>query len=406
MSAINRPTTSSDGGRPVPKWGTSLLLSVIATLAVGCGGVPTSGPLATDVVSDTDGNAPSHFAYNVVDVTPAVCDVVEQRPSPSFQDVFGTDNVAPRYAVHVGDTLSITVWEPGTSSLFAGMSNLAAVLPTPRGTTLPPIIVEADGRISVPFAGRIVVAGKTPAEIEAAIAAGFAGKISNPQILVSIAASQENAVTVGGEVVRAARIPLSVGGMRILDVLAVAGGVRISVNESVIRVTRAGRTASVTYAELLADQRANVYMLPGDTLTVTRSPNTFTSFGAFGRAYQIAFEADTISLEEAVAKAGGLQDQRADPAGIFVFRYEPMALAKQLGLKQVNGGEGDRIPVVYRFDMSEAGGYFLARRFKVQDKDVVYAANARLNEVQKFLNLLGSVLTPAATGASVSTAIH
>ncbi len=406
MSSINRATISSDGGRPVPKWGKSLLLSVIATLAAGCAGLPTSGPLTSDVISDTEGNAPSHLAYNVVDVTAQVCDAVEQRPAPSFEDVFGTGNTAPRYAVHVGDTLSITVWEPGTSSLFAGMSNLASVLPTPRGTTLPPIVVEADGRISVPFAGRILVAGKTPAEIEAAIAANFAGKISNPQILVSVAASQENAVSVGGEVAHGARIPLSVGGMRVLDVIAAAGGVRIPVNESVIRVTRAGRTASVTYAELLADQKANVFMLPGDSLTVVRSPNTFTSFGAFGRAYQIAFEADSISLEEAVAKAGGLQDQRADPAGIFVFRYEPVSLAKPLGLTQVNGQDGGMIPVVYRFDMSEAGGYFLARRFKVQDKDVVYAANARLNEVQKFLNLLGSVLTPAATGASVSSAIH
>ncbi len=388
------------------KWKAVVLITVFATVTAGCADIPTSGPLRSEVVGDGNGNDPSHVAYQVVDVTPVVCDAVEQQSPPSFEDVFGANDIPPRYAVHVGDTLSITVWEPGTSSLFTNITAETTVLPGPRGTTLPPIVVEADGRISIPFAGRIAVAGKTPPEIEAGIAESFHGKISNPQILVSVASSQENVVSVGGEVGHGALIPLSVGGMRILDVIAAAGGVRIPVNESVVRVTRAGRTASVSYADLLAERNANVYMQPGDTLTVVRSPNTFTSFGAFGRAYQIPFEADTISLEEAVAKAGGLQDQRADPAGVFVFRYEPATLAKKLGISASGHGNSRMVPVVYRFDMSAAGGYFLARRFKIQDKDIVYAANARLNEVQKFLNLLGSVLTPAATGASVSSAIH
>jgi polysaccharide biosynthesis/export protein len=112
-----------------------------------------------------------------------------------------------------------------------------------------------------------------------------------------------------------------------------------------------------------------------------------------------------ISAEEAIAKAGGLQDQRADPAGVFVFRYEPANIVDQLAPNRANGGTNP-VPVVYHLDMSRTGSYFLARRFDIHNKDIVYAANAEFNEVQKFLNLLGSVLSPAATGASVSAVLQ
>ena len=35
------------------------------------------------------------------------------------------------------------------------------------------------------------------------------------------------------------------------------------------------------------------------------------------------FEAERLTLAQALSKAGGLLDSRSDPRGVFVFRYEP-----------------------------------------------------------------------------------
>lgn len=385
-------------------WTKRATIVAVALIGAGCSGMPVAGPLASDVVGNSGRSDPAHVDYVVVDVTPAVCDLLSRPPLRSFHSIFGGANEPPTHTVRVGDSLAVTIWETGSSGLFSNIASLTATA-VPRGAALPAVVVEQDGRITIPFAGRIVVAGKTPSEVEHLIVASLAGKASDPQVLVTVVASQEYTVAVGGEVARGARVPLGVNGSRILDAIAETGGVRIPVNESVVRLTRAGRTAGIAYTALLQHPEENIYLQPSDVLTVVRSPNTFTSFGALGRSYQIAFEADTISAEEAIAKAGGLQDQRADPSGVFVFRYEPASVADQFAPDRPKDNSV-LVPVVYHLDMSKAGSYFLARRFAIQDKDIVYSANAEFNEVQKFLNLLGSVLSPAATGASVSAVIQ
>ena len=39
----------------------------------------------------------------------------------------------------------------------------------------------------------------------------------------------------------------------------------------------------------------------------------------------------------------------------------------------------------------------MSQSFQIRNKDVLYIANATLAELQKFLNLLGSIVGPAAT---------
>ena len=51
-----------------------------------------------------------------------------------------------------------------------------------------------------------------------------------------------------------------------------------------------------------------------------------------------------MTLVEALAKAGGLQDQRSDPAGVFLFRYEPPPMVKALGRPQVGDRAGGQHP--------------------------------------------------------------
>jgi polysaccharide export outer membrane protein len=113
-----------------------------------------------------------------------------------------------------------------------------------------------------------------------------------------------------------------------------------------------------------------------------------------------------MTLVEALAKAGGLQDQRSDPAGVFLFRFEPTQVVSALGRPLLNTGPDGSSPVVYRLDLSDAKSYFLAQRFPIEDKDIIYVANAELNELQKFFTLLNTLTGPVITGVVVKGSIQ
>ena len=97
-----------------------------------------------------------------------------------------------------------------------------------------------------------------------------------------------------------------------------------------MRLTRRNHTVSVAYNAILNNPEENIYVWPGDVITVVRDPQTFTVFGATGRSEKAAFDTAGITLEEGIARAGGLLDNRADPAGVFLLRFEPTALAAEL----------------------------------------------------------------------------
>ena len=113
-----------------------------------------------------------------------------------------------------------------------------------------------------------------------------------------------------------------------------------------------------------------------------------------------------MSLAEALAKAGGLQDFRSDPAGVFLFRYENPAVVAALDRKPSEIAPDGRVPLVYRLDLSDAKAYFAAERFPIEDKDILYAANADMTELEKFLGLINSLTAPVVTGAVVKSATH
>jgi polysaccharide export outer membrane protein len=135
-------------------------------------------------------------------------------------------------------------------------------------------------------------------------------------------------------------------------------------------------------------------MRPGDTLSVVREPRTFTAFGALGNNTMVQFNKIGLTLEEGIGRAGGLLDLRSDPDGIFLLRFEPPSVVRDLvPARQIDRRE-KLIPVIYRLTLRDAKGYFLARSFAMRDKDVLYVANATGAELQKFLTLVTGVISP------------
>jgi polysaccharide export outer membrane protein len=263
---------------------------------------------------------------------------------------------------------------------------------------IPAQAVDQTGAIWVPYCGRIQAAGRTPAEIAATVEAGLRGNAIEPQVIVSIVQNQSNLVTIAGEVGQGMRFPLRLTGDRVLDALAMAGGPRGPSHETFVRLMRGTSSASMLLQRIVADPRENIYLRPGDDLFVYRSPLTFTVFGATGRNGQIPFEASQLSLAEALAKAGGLLDHRADAKGVWVFRYEePEFYGLLRPSREPPPAKDGRVPVVFHIDLTSANAYSLAQAFPIRDKDLVFVSNAPIVDFQKVLGIIGSAF--GASGA-------
>ena len=361
----------------------------------------TSGPTTGQVIDQ--GVQENQVRYDVVDVNASVVAALLAQPAESFHRRFGKNGKPPPPTIGIGDTVSVSIWEAAGGGLF-GASPTDHVSAGSRNVTIPEQVVARDGAISVPFAGRVPVAGRSAVEVQRTIEQRLAEKAIEPQVIVTTTKSVTNAATVSGEVVAGARVPLSVNGDRLLDLIALAGGAKSPVYDTFVRLSRNGATATIPMERLVSDPAENIYGQPGDVLTLVRVPQTYSVLGATGQNAQLTFNAERITLVEALAKAGGLQDLRSDPAGVFLFRFEPPAIVAAINAPALGTGPDRTSPVVYRLDMSDANAYFLAQRFPVEDKDIIYVANARLNELQKFFTLLNTLTGPVITGIVVKNA--
>ena len=375
---------------------------VVGVALGGCSTLPTAGPTTGQVVDQSVKDEQARF--DVVDVDDNVVSTLLAQPVESFRTRFQKYGKPPDPKIGIGDAITVTIWEAAAGGLF-GSAVTTGVSPGSRSVTIPDQVVSRDGAISVPFADRIPVAGKSPLEVQRIIEQRLADKAIEPQVLVVITKSITNSATVSGEVVSGARVPLSINGDRLLDVIALAGGAKAPVYDTFVRLSREGVTVTIPMEKLVSEPAENIYAWPGDVLTLVQVPQTFSVFGATGQNMQVSFGAKEITLAQALAKAGGLQDLRADPAGVFLFRFEPPAVVGALKAPPLAIGPGGASPVVYRLDLSDANSYFFAQRFPVEDKDIIYVANARLNELQKFFTLLNTITGPVITGIVVKGSV-
>lgn len=371
----------------------------------GCSALPSSGPSASAVLEEKEAAVEARYA--VVEVDEKVVGVLRGRAADATLSGFGGyRGGAADTRVGVGDTVSLTIWEAGAGGLFAPPAISVAASGGSRAASIPDQLIGRDGAITVPYAGRIRAAGRTTLQIQREIERALEGKAIQPQVLVTVARPLSNTVTVIGESTTGARVPLSPKGDRVLDVIATAGGARTPTTETFIQVTRGGRTARVAMTRVVADARENVYVQPGDVVTVIRDPQYFMAYGATGRSADIPFDGEGVTLAQALSKAGGLIDSRADPEGVFVFRLETAAVARALGADTPSARIGNRYKVVYHVNMRDPNGLFAASQFRIFHRDLVYVSNATLSEVQKFMMLFNMLVSPVSQGVSLTYGVE
>jgi len=374
------------------------LCVLFALVLSACGAVlPGEGPSAEAIIRGAQPDAETgekKADYLIIPVNDRILTAQLRHEPKGLRATFGMGSPkAFSNRIGVGDVLRVYLWEAADNGLFSTTEN--------KSTEFPPMQVDRHGRITIPFVGMIRAAGYTPFQLQERIRKRLEGKAISPQVMVLIERNVANSVIVNGDVRKPGRYELSLKGDRILDVIAAAGGAATPARETMVSLVRKGRKGIQSLKRIIDNPSENIYVRPGDQIYLSHNPQTFTAFGAVSKKGEYPFDSDRVSLLEAVARAGGLLDNRANAGGVFLFRYERNKILRDAGYDPAELHESGVTPTIYVLDMRKPRAFFMAQAFMMHDNDVIYVANSVGTELEKFLRLLN--LGTATIRSSVST---
>lgn len=374
-----------------------LRIVLLCVALAGCA-LPAAGPTSSQLENSA---SQDNFSFNIVKMDARVAAILHRHSAGTFGARFKGVHYAARNTLQPGDAISITVYESGGSSLFGSPVSSPAVPPggvmtssnTAAGvTTIPPQTIEADGTVFMPFVGRISVVGKSPGQIGRMLEEKLEGKAVAPQVVVSAVGNVTNTATVGGDVNQPRPVPLSLRGERLLDVIATAGGAKFPAYETFVRVVRGRTVGMVLLQTIVNDPSENIVVRPNDQIFLSHNARTFAVLGATQKVSQYTFDTEKVTLAEAIARAGGPIDTIGDPSGIYLFRFEPWPVAKEVlgpSITDIGGPDAPRFfPILYRVGLTNAEGFFISQSIQMRDKDIILVTNAEATQLQKLMTLV------------------
>lgn len=387
-----------------------LLVAVAAVALPACSELPATGPKSDAIHSFPTAGLHSNAAlpYALVDVSADTIGFLSQPNLISFQGEFPDKRPKPQQVAGVGDVLNVSIFEAAPGGLFTPAT--AAGARPGNFVDLPPQAVDQKGSIYIPYAGEIPAAGRTLPEIQQAIVARLRNRAIEPQVVVSLNQQHSSVVSVLGDVNTPGVLALNSVGERLLALIARAGGPKFEAIESYVTLQRDGKRVKVLLSRVVHDPRENIFIRPNDVIFVTHEAPTFTALGAlnqnvFGFNSEIAFDTETLTLAQAIGKAGGLNDNQSDPAEVFIYRYEDRGLLQKMGVDTTRFSY-DRIPTIYHLNLRDPSGYLLAAGFQMRTKDVMYVANARVVDYFKLLALISTTANTVSATANAVTNVN
>lgn len=404
----------SDRGRRIGarKFVSLTIAGAMAILLSGCNlnVLPGTGPTGDAVNANATAGLRSNTAlpYALIDVSADTIGFLSQPNVVSFQGAFPDKRPKPEQVAGVGDVLNISIFEAAPGGLFTPAT--AAGARPGNFVDLPPQAVDQKGNIYVPYAGEIPAAARTLPDIQQAIVARLRNRAIEPQVVVSLNQQHSSVVSVLGDVNTPGVLALNSVGERLLALVARAGGPKYEAIESYVTLQRDGKRVKVLLSRIVHDPRENIFIRPNDVIFITRESPTFTALGAlnqnvFGFNSEIAFDVETLTLAQAIGKAGGLNDNQSDPAEVFVYRYEDRHFVEKFGVDTTRFAY-DRIPTIYHINLRDPSGMLLAAGFQMRTKDVMYVANAKVVDYYKLLTLISNTATTVSNGANAVTDVN
>jgi polysaccharide export outer membrane protein len=386
----------------------------------GCTFLPSSGPSDYRIRKEAGRVSSGSASYMLLPINAETVAALQQHaPKPSYAAAGGREVMklfrqhgiedlgqGSAQSIQPGDVVHVAIFEAG-GGLFQPMSVDGRGGGTPV-TSLPAQPIDQRGEITVPYAGRVRALGRLPSDLEREITELLTGKTVDPQVIVTVMQREGgDLVSVGGDVKSSRQVPVSLAGTRLIDAITAAGGPTTRPHEVMVTVTRHGTTRSDSLQSVFDNPGKNILLQPADTVLLRNVPVSYMVFGAGGTVGSVPIEVEDLTLAQAMAKTGGANDTRANPAAVFVYRGEDRKVVEAAGHdgSEMPPGNGP-VPVIYQLRLQDPEGFFFASNFKVRDQDLIYYANAQSVGVTKFMSMLNTLFSPVGVAAQGAATVR
>ncbi|MFH5925878.1 polysaccharide biosynthesis/export family protein [Roseomonas xinghualingensis] len=339
---------------------TAVLVGLMLSVG-GCALTPRSGPTASAILSPAEEEA----SYELVELTPATMAPYLVRTTRNASPGLIRARAANGFSIGPGDTLRIVVFERSDGGTFATTAT--------GGTVFQAVRVDDRGTVTLPYAGRVRVAGGDLQRAAEAIRGALASRAVDPQVHVEMVSSPGQSVLVAGEVKTPGRVTTTEGPLSAVEAIARSGGPTAPPRAVEVTLNLGGSTQRMPYSRLL--EQPPIYLNRGDSVVVEANAQRFTVAGAVTRPGLHEMVSQRMSLLDGLGVAGGLNDDAAHPGNVFVFRLR-------------EGMDGTPRPLVMHLNLAKAESMFVAQRVALQPDDAIYVTNAPVYEIGKFVTPL------------------
>lgn len=281
------------------------------------------------------------------------------------------------YVVGAGDVLLIDLYVLSAD----GDSGLKRIIPqAPALAEENKFLVNADGSITVPYAGKLQVAGKRFGEVKQLVYKAMSKYFIDPQLEMTVSDFTSSRVLVSGELNKPQELNLTHKPLTVMGAITAAGGVLPTADLRDASITHAsGTTEPIDVAAIIygGAENYNKVLKAGDTLHIPRNhANKIFVMGEVRDPGTITMHPMGMNLTETLSEAKGLNLITGKPSAIYVLR------------EHVGRSEKKREVSVYQLNGSDPESYVYATKFQMQPQDVLYVGSQTITDWNRFINQL------------------
>jgi polysaccharide export outer membrane protein len=308
---------------------------------------------------------------DILAITPELVSQESMTPLPraasSITPELQQQLLSYEYRIGKGDVLYITVYDHPELTAPAGNQNQSGL----SGS-----IVRSDGTIFYPYIGSVAVEGMTIETVRQEITQRLDQFINNAQVDLRIMEFRSQRAYVTGQVGQPGPLAITDVPMTVLDAINQAGGLSSSANWHNVQLVReSGEELEISAYDLLNNGRLdeNRLLRHGDVLNIPDIGNQKVfMMGELGAVASLAMGNLRMSLTDALAQSGGINQVAADASGVFVIRQAPRTSGK--------------VATVYQLNARDALAFAVGARFILQPEDVVFVTTAPVTRWNRVLS--------------------